>query len=51
MKDGDQMPLIKQLTEVVINAELEQHITSSDELIGRMVKAQKQLKLVQVVLN
>lgn len=30
-KDGILMPLIKQLTEAAINAELEHHIASSDE--------------------
>lgn len=43
-KDGVLMPLIKQLTEAAINAELEQHLSESDEPNRRNGKGSKRVK-------
>jgi len=50
-KDGILMPLIKQLTEAAITAELDHHLANMMILIEKMVKALKQSKQAAVVLN
>lgn len=50
LQDGILSPLIKQLTEAALNAELEQHFENDNFPNRKMVKQAKRLSMLLVVL-